>query len=643
MWVLRMEKKETHQERLESIKEVVRKRRFHILLISIGVAVVLVVVLVVTVPIVELRRRIEMFYYGEDKERIDALRWLVENVGGEKAFDFMLEALKNPNVDENTFAYELLDRRLKRGLDRRTARRLVEIWRDENLPRLSREHALFLLAEYGDKSLEPLFLEKNVWLKGSAWDAGCRYIKRLADEKTAEKLLSMLRSSDEEERLAAAFAIRFIRKKEFIKKSRELRKALLSLLKEDLVSLREEAMETLWDWVEREDEEEIVAAICEEERRLQSARVRQYGALALMHIGAKHRVPLLLSLLSDTDGGVIEAAARALKGFADPSVIPKVRDRVFSRDADTVIRLACLEILSAFDTPEAKSTLIQMLYLDDAKVVNRLLRVLWRIADESVVKGVTFAMERAKRAETRALCALLLGRLRRAELIETMGKVARNDVGIVASSVASAFNYMLNERALKVAIDIFDSEDLDTENRIAMVSVLSFYRTPEAVRRLITGVGHDIEKFRERCYFASSGIFSALDELLKGKKPDVMRFLARMVEAKTKKRIREGLRRYDNDFVKLYELLLDAVRRLPVEFEGDRQLLWNAISLLLEHHRSKKLLEWFLKERKMSRRDLRLLIKRIKNRLSRFDTSVDAYKKNRALSAELLKILGFKP
>jgi len=637
-----MEKKETPEERLESVKEAVRKRRFRIICLSVGIAVVLAAVLVVMMPVVEMRRQVEIFYYGEDRERMKALRWLVENAGEEKSLYFMLEALKRPNVDESTLAYELLVKRFKDEVKKETLERLVGMWRDESLPRLSREHALFLLAEFGDKSFEPIFLEKSVWLKGSAWDAGCRYIVRVADEKTAERLYQMLLSDDVEERLAAAFALRFIRKKPFVRQNEKLRKALLALLKEDLVALREEAMETLWDWVREEDEEAVIAAMFEKDRRLQSARVRQFGALALLTMGAKHRVPLLLSLLSDGDGGVVEAAAKALKEFSDPSIIPKVRDKAFSDDSDTVVRLACLEILSAFDTPEAKSALVQMLYLDDVKVAHRLVRVLWRIADDGVVRGVTFALKRAKKPEIRAQCALLLGWLRRKELIDTLKKVAENDVGIVASSVASAFNYMLDEKALDAAMEIFAAEELEDENRTAMVSVLSFYRTPEALRRLIKGIGYGIERVREQCYFALNNIFSTLKELLlkRGRRePNIARTLRRLIEANTKRRLMDGLKECGGDPIKVYGLLLNGIKELPLEFKEDRRLLWNAVSLLLDDHHSRRLLEWFLKEKNKSRTDTLLLIKRFLDRLSEFDRSIDAYKNNKVLAEELLKML----
>ncbi|MCX7703105.1 MAG: HEAT repeat domain-containing protein, partial [Planctomycetota bacterium] len=490
----------TVSERMEELKGVVKKRRFRIIFTSSTIGVALSVFLFVLMPTLEVRRQVENFHSNELGRRMEALRWLVEKLDARKAIDFCLEALVSPYTDENTQSYEILSQRLSKHFDSHVINRLVAIWRNKQYPPLSREHSLFLLAEFGDKSLESLFLEPEVWLVGRAWDAGWRYMKRFADEKTVERLLGMLGSGDMIERRAAAFAIRTVKHKPFVKENRKVVESLLPLLKEPVVELREEAMETLWELVDLRDEGAVVAAITDSQ--LPSAYVRKFGARALGRMKSKNQADLLISLLSDADGGVVEAAAIALKELGEPSILRRVAEKAVAPESDTIVRVACINILSGFDTEEARSALVQMLYIDDPQIAHRLVQVLWRVADEGVVKGVVLAMKRAPSPQMRAMCALLLGWLRRVDFVDELVQCAVSDAPNVALSVGNALCYILDEKALASAIRIFDEKGSSSEVKVAMVQTLAFYRTGEALKRLAEGIGSSNSRLQEECFFA---------------------------------------------------------------------------------------------------------------------------------------------
>jgi HEAT repeat protein len=629
------------KEGFESLKIALRKRRFRIIAITCAIPVVLCATFFILIPAFEVSTQVKKFRGNELGQRMAALRWLVKNLDEKRGLEFAFEALLSPYSDENIQAYEIIAKKLKQPLDPHIKDRLIAIWQNKKNPLASREHALFLLSEFGDKSLEPLFLSTEVWFEGKAWDAGWRYLKRAADERTVEELLAMLRSGDVMKQRAAAFAVRPIKQKPFVKENRQLKEALLSLLKEPVLQLREEAMETLWEIADPSDEEQIVTAMTD---KLQSAYLRTYGARALGRIKAKNQTDLLVSLLSDPDGGVVDAAARALKEIGEPSVIPKVAEKALSSESDSIVRKSCINVLSAFNTPESKSALVQMLYIDDAQLSNQLVDALWRLADEGVVNGVALAMKRSPNPHMRAMSILLLGWLRRTELIDDIARSALTDAENLASNAASAFLYILDEKALNAGTKIFLSEDAPLEARVAMTQVLAFYKTFDSLKYLAIGIGHDIERLREGCCFGlkkvCSSILNSLDETRK-QKIDELSLVERIVETNTKKRLIEGFEKFKNDGMNKYELLLDSIKNLPSELSSDRQLLWNAVSVLLERYQNERLIEWFTKERKLSRDDIKNLFRRLDEALGEFSTSaVDGYKKNKELSKKLLTILG---
>lgn len=447
---------------------------------------------------------------GTDVElRKEALQWLADNKV-RKAVPVFVEAL-GATRGESDIAYEAL----LAFKDSSTVLELLRIWKDTEVKPYGRYRALELVAELGGAEHMDTFTDPLAILSDRGWEPAYDFLNKHADERTVEKLLSMLDSEDEREERAAAVALRYLRmgKKHLVQNDEKVKAALAAKLKSPREKVKEEAAHALIEMAGEAQFDQLLAALDDD-----NVAVCRYSAMAIGYMKpelACRALDRLLEMLLHPDGDICTEAAQTLIKIGADKAISRLTEIVGDRETDSFSRVKAVEILKTASDPKAVEAITAALADAEASVARSAARALIRVGGRESVAPLIAVLGTGRSANLRIVVAYVLGLLAEKEAAPALIK-AMNEGDFELSRVAGAalLRTGAREHAGELASMIEDSETPPVTRRDALL-VVSKFRTVDSVRLTIDALSDEVLQVREEAKNAAIQLTQDLRDLEK--------------------------------------------------------------------------------------------------------------------------------
>jgi len=466
------------------IKEVTRKRRWRVVVVIACVVAGMVVGLYFLISYMadeSLRERLES---KEPDVQAKALYEAYRRWGG-KIIERVFKELSAPSDTVRNAADRILRHYLKKHPNRQMLERLRALWADNKNDTDLRERALHLLAAVADKSWEDFFFSPQIWELSNPtsmwWDAASRYFERLSDDRTYERLLEWAKARDPQKNYTAAFLSRFVFKCFSKEQVEHLVDALAPLLVHENGYIRAEAAATLYKHLTKKHKRYILQALQEEGGSNEAIRVREHMIEAVRRLRLREAADRLYRIvLNDIDDRVVQRAAAALATLGS--------EKFFN------LAVSLLEGGAPLRATNLAGVMALVGRMGGARAVRALATCLMRREPRLVKEAGTWlalAEPAAEDALTKALKAPTVeGRLNAFKIlcnwgvkkaIPTLLVTALKETPAVAENMILHLQYFPDTSVADHLLSILKRGIKSARVRAAVVDVLAFYRTPEAV------------------------------------------------------------------------------------------------------------------------------------------------------------------
>jgi|GEM_PF-4395852 len=468
----------------ERIKEVTKKRRWRVFAVIACVVAGMVVGLYFLISYMadeSLRERLES---NDPEVRAKALyeayhRW------GSKIIERVFGELSAPSDTVRNAADHILRHYLKRYPDRQMLERLRALWADDKNDTDLRERALHLLAAVADKSWEDFFFSPQIWELNNPtsmwWDAASRYFERVADERTFKRLLEWAKSHDPQKNYTAAFLSRFVFKCFSKEQVEHLVDALAPLLVHENGYIRAEAAATLYKHLTKKHKRYILQALQEEGGSNEAIRVREHMIEAVRKLRLREAADRLYRIvLNDIDDRIVQRAAAALATLGSEKYFNLAVNLLEGGVALRATNLAgIMALVGRMGGARAVKALATCLTRRDPRLVKE--AGTWLALAEPAAEDALIKALKAPTVEGRLNAFKILCNWGVKEAIPTLLATALKETPAVAENMILYLQYFPDTSVVKHLLAIFKRGVKSARVRAALVDVLAFYRTPEAV------------------------------------------------------------------------------------------------------------------------------------------------------------------
>jgi HEAT repeat protein len=557
-------------------------RRKKLLRLALIIAVAITAFLLIY-PHLKVMWYIERAQSSDTDVRKVALQWLAERQV-KKAVPVFIKALERTRGESEDAMVVLRTLAGKEIIPE-----LIKIWesRSDTIPGYAKYNALQLIAEKGDKSHTPIFVDTRVLLDkgwGSAWD----FLRKHADASTVEMILGMLSGDDVLKRRAGAMALRPIKEMDIVKKNKAALDALSKAIKDPDWVVRREVLITIFEIAREKDIDTVVdidtviSALLGDEKPV----VRSYAADVLGELRDPRAIPGLVRSLKDPEKSVYVASADALVKIGNSDCTGALGAIIKDEKEGSIVRMEAIGVLRRINAPGAAQILASVLGSAESSVAIEAARALARVGTPNSVAALAEAAKSAN-SELRVSCAYALGLIGEPAAQEALLHLLEDSELQVVREAAHALLFVGSPAYADKAVDVFGKLGLQSENCRKIASLLASYRTPKSISTLIDSALSAYPELREE---ARAGLNAIGQDVLSnmGKKKSYAREIVLssaegMFSAEAGSRLAgviKSMPAQQNgqiDISSLTSVVLKAIRDLPERNEIDRDGLEGAL------------------------------------------------------------------
>jgi HEAT repeat protein len=450
------------------------RRRKRLIRVAV-IAAAAIIIFLILFPFLRVMWYINRAQSSDSNTRKYALQWLAER-RVKKAVPVFIKALEGTAGDSESAMVTLRTLTGKEIIPQ-----LVNIWESQNAPAYAKYNALQLIAEKGDKTFAPLFVNTHV-LTEKGWDSAWDFLRRNADESIVQMIVAMLSDTDVLKRRAAAKALRPIKEMSIVKENEAALNALVKAVADSDPTVRLEALITILGIARPKDFEPVENALLKD----QDPWVRFYAANVLGELRDPCAISALVRSLRDPEGNVCRASADALIKIANFDCVSPLGVIILDDKEDALARVQAIGVLRRISAPGAAQILACALTSTESLVAIEAARSLASVGTPESVDALARATK-SPVSDLRTWSAYALGLIAQHSASAESALLALlrdGDLSVVKAAVQSLLIIGDASTAQKVA-QIFGELDPQSENLRQTVSLLASYRTPEAISILV--------------------------------------------------------------------------------------------------------------------------------------------------------------
>ena len=637
----------------ERIIEATRKRKWQVVVVIVCVVVGMVVGLYFLICYMadeSLRERLE----SRDPEiRAKALYEAYRRWGG-RIIERVFKELSAPSDTVRNAADHILRHYLKRHPDRRMLERLRALWADDKNDTDLRERALHLLAAVADKSWEDFFFSPQIWELDNPtsmwWDAASRYFERVADDRTYKRLLEWAKAPDPQKNYTAAFLSRFVFKCFSKEQVERLVDALAPLLVHQNGYIRAEAAATLYKHLTRKHKRYILQALQEEGGSNEAIRVREHMIETVRRLRLREAADRLYRIvLNDIDDRVVQRAAAALATLGSEKFF-NLAVSLLERGAPLrATNLAgVMALVGRMGGARAVRALASCLMRRNPRMVKE--AGTWLALAEPAAEDALIKALKAPTVEGRLNAFKILCNWGVKEAIPTLIATALKERPAVAENMLLYLQYFPDCSVVDHLLAVLKRGIRSARVRAAVVDVLAFYRTPEAVCAVADALVDDAQEVTNTAQAKLSDIARSLrrvpDNLSEIIKKVIREFVLNLSCPSVREFLINALPQVKSISV-ARDILFEALRKLKLQtsilatltFRDDKNNIQYAIGNMLCDYWTMKLAQQL---RKRGVTDLQDASYKVSAALTNYDPTGIEKEQNRQVVEQIKAALGLK-
>lgn len=404
--------------------------------------------------------------------------------------DRILKELSSPSDTVRNVADKILRHHLKKHKDTNLLEQLRRIWEDAQNDIDLRERALHIIAAVAGKEWEDFFFSAKIWeLEDPTsmwWDAASRYFERLADQKTYNRLLMWARSKDPQKCYTAVFLSRFLFKCFTDEQVEKLVDALAPLLVHRNLFIRATAAATLYKHLKKKHTKYILQALNDRTVSTEAATVREHLIETVRLLRLREAADRLYSIiLNDVDDRIVQRAAAALAATGSDHYF-KLAVGLLEEGANLPrVNLAgVMAFVGRMGGERAVRALVKSLMQPDPRLAKE--AGTWLTICEPAAEDALIAALEAPTAQGRLEALSLLAKWAVKKSIPKLLKTALKEQPHVAEMMIMHLQYFPNTDVVPYLIKALEGKR--GRVKAAIIDVLAFYRTPEAVAAVADGL-----------------------------------------------------------------------------------------------------------------------------------------------------------
>ena len=578
------------QERLTEAVSRLRKRVFVVLVCVVAAAAVGFYFLIDYMAVASLKQRL-----ASDDPQVRAIALFdAYNRWGGAIIEHVFRELASPSDSVRNAADRILRHHLKKEPDRNLMERLKQTWKDERNDEDLRERALHILAAVAGKEWEDFFFSKEIWEldnPGSMWwDAACRYFERVADEKTYRRLLEWARSNDPQKCYTAVFLARFLFKRFSKEQVERLADAMAPLLVHENLFLRSTAAVTLYKYLEKKHTKYILRALEDRTTSTEAATVREHLLETVKRLRLKEAASRLYEIvLNDVDDRIVQRAAAALATLGSDRYFNLAVNLLENNPNLPPVNMAgVMALIGRIGGSRAVKVLARCLMRQNLRLVKE--AGTWLALCEPAAEDAVIAALKAPTAQGRLEAFSILCNWEVKKAIPELVKTALKEQPHIAELMISHLQYFTDTEVVRYLLKAIGRTS--GQVKAAIVDVLAFYRTPEAVAAVADALLDHSQEVTNSAQAKLSDIFRSLrnapDNLDRIIEKVMREYIASLNCPGVKNLLQKGLPMAKSISV-ARDLLFSALRQLKlktslmgtISFRDDSNNIWYALGNLL--------------------------------------------------------------